>query len=128
MGVIMNLKILTRNHLADSKIRYPQKSILEPMGLVSRARQRAGRPGPEIFDPSFQNPGFFDPAPGARNLEPGPKPGISNSQPGNRPETRKPGPGRPDPEKPGPLSSPVRESHPTAWELIYIKSNFIISM
>ena len=28
---------------------------------MSKARQRAGRPGPGIFDPGFQNPGFFDP-------------------------------------------------------------------
>ena len=29
--------------------------------VSTRARQRAGRPGPEIFDPGFQNPGFSDP-------------------------------------------------------------------
>ena len=40
---------------------------------MSRARQRAGRPGPEIFDPGFQNPGFFDPEKNfILNPEPGP--------------------------------------------------------
>ena len=38
----------------------------------SWARQRAGRPGPEIFDPGFQNPGFFDPE---KNLIFNPEPG-----------------------------------------------------
>ena len=39
---------------------------------VSRAQQRAERPGSEIFDPGFQNPGFFDPE---KNLILNPEPG-----------------------------------------------------
>ena len=32
MGIKMNSRIITKNQAADSKIRSPQKSILEPMG------------------------------------------------------------------------------------------------
>ena len=39
---------------------------------MTRARQRAGRPGPEISDPGFQNPDFFDPE---KNLIMNPEPG-----------------------------------------------------
>ena len=43
------------------------------MALVNpRARQRAGRPGPGILEPGFQNPGFFDPE---KNLILNPEPG-----------------------------------------------------
>ena len=39
MGVKMNFRIITKIHAADSKIGFPQKSILEPMGLTSPTRQ-----------------------------------------------------------------------------------------
>ena len=39
MGVKMNLRIITKNHTADSKIRSPKKSISEPSGLTSSTRQ-----------------------------------------------------------------------------------------
>ena len=35
----MNLRIITKNRAADSKIGSPSKSILEPMGLTSPTRQ-----------------------------------------------------------------------------------------
>ena len=72
---------------------------------------RVRRPGPEIFDPGFQNPGFFDPE---KNLILNPEPGQDlNKGPETgldfqilNPETGpKPDPGWPGPEKPGPLPS-----------------------
>ena len=39
MGVKINLRIITKNHTADSKIRSPKKSILELIRLTSPTRQ-----------------------------------------------------------------------------------------
>ena len=41
----MNLRIITKNHAADSKIKSSQKMIFWPIGLTSPTRQ----PGSEIF-------------------------------------------------------------------------------
>ena len=57
-------------------------------GVIYRAQQRAGRPGPEIFDPGFQNPGFFNPE---KNLILNPEPGPDlkfSPEPGPDPEFR----------------------------------------
>ena len=39
MDVKINLRIIPKNHTADSKKGDPEKSILEPMGLTSPTRQ-----------------------------------------------------------------------------------------
>ena len=39
MGVKMNFRIITKNHAADSKTGFPEKPILEPIGLPSPTRQ-----------------------------------------------------------------------------------------
>ena len=62
--------------------------------IIIRARQRAGRPGPEIFDP-----GFFDPEKNLRlNPEPGPDFQIINPETGPKPGN----PGRVDPARKNP--------------------------
>ena len=50
----------------------PRHSLGWAVGLVSRARQQAGQPDPEILDPGFQNSSFFDPE---KNLILNPEPG-----------------------------------------------------
>ena len=60
--------------------------------IIIRARQRAGRPGPEIFDPGFFNLEknlILNPEPDP-DFKLSPEPGFSNQQPGNRPEKTHP--------------------------------------
>ena len=76
-------------------------SLAQGWAFGPRARQRAGRPGPEIFDP-----GFFD---SEKNLFLNPEPGPDLKF---SPET--------GPEKPGPLPSSVRA---TRSGLIFFSSN-----
>ena len=56
--------------LAEKKYREDVKTRHE--AILIRAWQRAGRPGPGILEPGFQNPGFFDPE---KNLILNPEPG-----------------------------------------------------